>query len=475
MSGLLSNRKVRGAIQPVRALLVISALCGSPVAFSQSRAAGASPPALSHAVAEYCVPCPNTRLAEARVALDGLDADQPWAEAEIWERVLRQLRARTMPPTENPRPDPKTYQTLISDLASALDRGDPRKSMATPQRVTDLELAERLANLLWSSAPDVALLDVARQDRLHDPSILETQIRRMLADPKITSFVGGFFGPWLALNQVSTMPADEAAFPEFDPELRQAMRRETDLFLESQLRDDRPAVELWTANYTYANELLARHYGIPNVSGAEFRRVTLPGTERAGLLGEGSFLATTSVLTRHAAVDAPSTSPAARAKWIRLHFLGVSAPHPIPGIPPLQKGILLSTQLRTLPDPSCTACHSNFFPMGYALENFDPLGRWRAEADNEPIDASGTLADGTEFTGPVELRQVLLDRQDAFLTTITERLLAYAGADKPVIIPHTPPERMPAVRAVLREAELKHYTWSSLFAGIAGSSLFQAK
>ena len=238
-------------------------------------------------------------------------------------------------------------------------------------------------------------------------------------------------------------------------------------------------MELWTADYTFVNDRLARHYGIQNVSGPEFRRVTLQGTERAGLLGQGSFLTATSVLTRHAAVDAPSTSPAARAKWIRLHFLGVSAPHPIPGIPPLQKGILLSTQLRTLPDPSCTACHSNFFPMGYALENFDPLGRWRTEADSESnnasIDASGTLVDGTEFTGPAELRQVLLERQDAFLTTITERLLAYAVAGKAGILEPTPPERMPAVRAVLREAERNQFTWSGLLTGIARTAAFQAK
>jgi hypothetical protein len=161
-----------------------------------------------------------------------------------------------------------------------------------------------------------------------------------------------------------------------------------------------------------------------------------------------------------------------------MHFLGVSAPHPIPGIPPLQKGVLLSAQLRTLPDPSCNACHSNFFPMGYALENFDPLGRWRTEAEdreNGEIDASGTLADGTEFTGPAELRHVLLERQDAFLTTITERLLAYAVAGKPAISERSPAERMPAVRAILLAAEAKQYTWSSLFAAIAGSGPFQAK
>jgi hypothetical protein len=457
-------------MKPAGALLWTSFLCGSGAAFSQ---------ALSAAISTYCVPCHNARIAEAKIALDALDSGRPWAQADIWERVLRQLRARTMPPTENPRPDPESYETLVSALASDLDRGDPHKPVAAPQRATDLELAARLAKLLWSSAPDAALLEVAKQDRLHIPAVLETQVRRMLADVKIAGLVGGFFDEWLGLNPLATMPADATAFPEFDSQLRGALQQETQLFLESQLREDRPAMELWTADYTFLNDRLARHYGIRNVSGPEFRRVALQGTERAGLLGQGSFLTATSVLTRHAAVDAPSTSPAARAKWTRMHFLGVSAPHPIPGIPPLQKGILLSAQLRTLPDPSCNACHSNFFPMGYALENFDPLGRWRTEAESESgsasIDASGTLVDGTEFTGPAELRHVLLERRDAFLTTITERLLAYALAGKAGIFEPSPPERMPAVRAVLREAERRDFTWAALFAGIASTTVFQAK
>jgi Protein of unknown function (DUF1592)/Protein of unknown function (DUF1588)/Protein of unknown function (DUF1585)/Cytochrome C oxidase, cbb3-type, subunit III len=449
-------------VKAVRALLAMSFLCGSAVA---------NPADLAEVVRTYCVPCHNARLAESKIALDALDSGRPWAEPEVWERVLRQLRARTMPPMDNPRPDPMTYEALVAALGSSLDRGG-QKAGAAPPRVTDVELATRLASFLWSSAPDAALIEAARKGRLHDPAVLDAQVRRMLADTKVAGLVRGFFDAWLGLNQVATMPADSAAFPELDSELRRALLRETELDLESQLREDRPAMELWTANYTYVNDRLARYYGIQNVFGPEFRRVPLPGSERAGLLGQGSFLIATSVLTRHAAVDAPSTSPATRAKWIRTHFLGVPVPHPIPGIPPLQKGVLLSAQLRTLPDPSCTACHSNFFPLGYALENFDPLGRWRTEAENEPIDVSGTLADGTEFTGPAELRAVLLERSDAFLTTITERLLAYAVAGKPGIAEPVSAERMPAVRAVLREAERKRYTWSSLFVGIADSSTF---
>jgi hypothetical protein len=461
-------------MKPAGAVLWISLFCGSGPVISQD---------LSAAVGTYCVPCHNGRLAEAKIALDSLDSGRPWTQPDLWERVLRQLRARTMPPTENPRPDPQTYGALVSELASALDhgdaRGDPQKPVAAALPVTDLELADRLAKLLWNSAPDAALLDVARKDRLHVPAVLDAQVRRMLADAKIAGLVDGFFDEWLGLNQLAAMPADAAAFPEFDSQLRQVMQRETELFVASQLREDRPAMELWTADYTFLNDRLARHYGIPDVSGPEFRRVTLQGSERAGLLGQGSFLTATSVLTRHAAVDAPSTSPAARGKWIRTHFLGVSVPHPIPNIPPLQKGILLSAQLRTLPDPSCTACHSNFFPMGYALENFDPLGRWRTEAESESgnasIDASGTMVDGTEFTGLAELRHVLLERRDAFLTTITERLLAYAVAGKAGIFEPTPAKRMPAVRAVVREAERKNFTWSALFAAVADTALFQAK
>ncbi len=290
----------------------------------------------------------------------------------------------------------------------------------------------------------------------------------MLADQKIAAFVDGFFDSWLGLDQLATMPADAAAFPEFDPALRRALKRETELFVESQLRDDRPAIELWTAKYTYLNDRLARHYGIPNVTGPEFRRVTLDGTGRAGLLGQGSFLIVTSMLTEHPSLGEPSTSPANRARWIRTHFLGLQLRDPLPKPSPLLKGVLLSEQLRSLPDPSCEACHANFLPLGYALENFDTLGRWRAEADHEPIDVSGAMADGTEFTGPDGLRRVLLERRDAFYTTITERLLAYALAGKPGLAQPTPAARMPAVRAILREAEHQGYTWSSLIAGIAG-------
>lgn len=441
-------------MKPVRALLATAFWCGV--------ATGATPSALSTAVGKYCITCHNPRHSEARVQLDALHAQTPWTDPELWERVLRQLRARSMPPTDNPRPDPQAYEGLVSELASALDRDGRAKE---PPEM-DLELAARLAKLLWNGTPDAALLDVKKTGKLRDRAVLQAQIKRMLADPKIAGLVKGFFDNWLGLDRLATMPADTAAFPEFDPALRQSLRRETELFVESQLREDRPALDLWTANYTYVNDVLARHYGIPNVTGPEFRRVSLEGTGRAGLLGEGSFLIATSVLTRHPALQEPSTSPASRARWIRTHFLDIQMRDPLPDPTPLQKGILLSAQLRALPDPTCNACHSNFFPLGYALENFDPLGRWRTEAEHQPIDVSATLADGTEFEVPEGLRRVLLERRDAFFTTITERLFAYALAGEQGISKPTPAERMPAVRAVVREAEAGGYTWSSLFAGI---------
>ena len=430
----------------------------------------AAPSSLSKTVGTYCIACHNPRLAENGVRLDPIHAQQPWTDPDTWERVLRQLRARTMPPAGNPRPSLKAYEAMVGELAGSLDRGDPARPQTDSPPASDAEIASRLAKLLWSTFPDAQLLDLVRKKQLHDPVILETQVRRMLADPKSNALVIGFFDGWLGLDQLAAAPADPAAFPEFDAGLRDALKRETELFVASQLREDRPAMELWTANFTYLNDRLAKLYGIANVSGPEFRRVSLPGEERAGLLGQGSFLVTTSILTKHEAVDQPSTSPARRARWIWTHFLGLSMREPLPNPTPMLKGVLLSAQLRSLPDPSCDACHSNFLPLGYALENFDPLGRWRTEADHEPIDVSGAFADGMEFNGPAELRQALLSRKDAFLNTITQRLLAYALDGKPGFAKATPAGRMPGVRKILREAASKNYTWSALLGGIVLSA-----
>jgi hypothetical protein len=259
------------------------------------------------------------------------------------------------------------------------------------------------------------------------------------------------------LERLAEVKPDPQAFPDFDEPLRDALRRETDLFVESQLRDDRDPLELWTASYTYVNDRLARHYGIANISGSEFRKVPSPGPERAGLLGQGSILTITAHSEANSLVGAPTTSPAARGAWIRRHFLGVNTPPPAPNVPNPQKGIPLTTQSRSFPASPCMNCHRNFFPLGYGLENFGPLGQSRTQEGSYTVDASGAMVDGRAFNGAAELRRALLERSDAFRTTITERLLAYAVKGR---------ADMPTVRAVLREAEPKNYRWSALIAGI---------
>ena len=430
------------------------------------RAQNTPTPAPSAMVKTYCVSCHSGQAPAGRVSLDQIN--QPPGDSETWERVVRQLRARTMPPMAAPRPDSRTYESTISALTSTLDRA----AETTTSRLSDTEVAVRLAKMMWDGEPDQPLRDAAAKGNLQEAQTLQTQIRRMLSDPRSTALFTEFFDTWLSLDQLATMKGDSKLFPEFDEELRQAFRRETELFVESQLREDRSPLDLWTANYTFLNERLARHYGIPNVSGPEYRRVAWPGPERAGLLGQGSMLTLTSYFY-NGQVDAPTTSPAQRAKWILTRFLGVSPPTPLPNIPgpdyPFEKHIPLAKLSRTVPATPCLACHQSFFPLSYGLENFDLLGRWRSDYGSNPIDASGAMVDGTTFNGPVELRRALLARSDAFLNTMTERLLAYSIDGKPGVSNRTPALRMPAVRAALREAEAQNYSWSSLIAAIVNA------
>jgi Protein of unknown function (DUF1592)/Protein of unknown function (DUF1588)/Protein of unknown function (DUF1585) len=420
-------------------------------------------PAPSAIIKTYCVSCHSGQTPEGRLSLD--DLNQPPGDAETWERVVRQLRARTMPQMAVPRPSSETYESTISALTSALDRAAENSTYP----LSDTEVALRLATMIWNGEPDQPLRDAAAEGRLHDAQVLQAQIRRMLSDTRSTAFFTGFFDTWLSLDQLATMKGDSKLFPEFDDELRGAFRRETELFVESQLREDRSSLDLWTANYTFLNERLARHYGIPNVSGPEYRRVPWPSPERAGLLAQGSTLSLTSYFY-NGQVDAPTTSPAQRAKWILTRFLGVSPPTPLPNIPgpdyPFEKHIPLAKLSKTVPATPCLACHQSFFPLSYGLENFDLLGRWRSDYGPDPIDASGAMVDGTTFNGPVELRRALLERRDAFLNTMTEKLLAYAIDGKMAINKRTPASRMPAVRAALREAKAQNYSWSSLIAAI---------
>jgi hypothetical protein len=336
-------------------------------------------------------------------------------------------------------------------------------------RISDLELASRLSFFLWSSIPDEQLLDLAERGSLHEPAVLEEQVRRMLADSRSNALVSNFASQWLYLRNLRTVAPDLEQFPYFDENLREAFRKETELFFESILREDRSVLDLLNADYTFVNERLALHYGIPNVYGGHFRRVQLTDSNRGGLLGQGSILTVTSYANR--------TSPVIRGKWVLDNILGMPPPPPPPNVPELRdrnkEGKILSMRERMeqhRANPVCASCHRVMDPLGFALENFDGTGRWRTIDSNTPIDASGMLPDGTAFRGPAELRAVLLQkRRDQFLSTITERLLTYAlgrGVEY---------YDLPAVRQILREAAASEYRLSSLLFGITRSTPFQMR
>ncbi len=350
-----------------------------------------------------------------------------------------------------------------------IERDPPHLAAGGVYRISDLELASRLSFFLWSSIPDDALLDVAAGDRLREPAVLKDQVRRMLADPRAAALARNFGGQWLHIRNLRAVDPDASAYPEFDDNLRDAFQRETELFIESQMRDDRPLTELLTADYSYLNERLARFYGVRNVYGAHFRRVPLRDPNRAGLLGHGSVLTVTSYATR--------TSPVVRGKYLLDNILGAPPPPPPPNVPALEEAAgdghepasireLMATHRR---NPACATCHLRMDPLGFALENFDGIGRWRETDGTMPIDASGVLPDGTAFDGPAEFRAALLDRGGEFVRTFTEKLLTYA-LGRPV--QHYD---VPAVRAILRDAAAADYRWSSLVLGIVESPPFQMR
>ena len=349
-----------------------------------------------------------------------------------------------------------------------IERDPANVPPATPYRLSDVELASRLSFFLWSSIPDDELLDAAVAGRLGDPAELERQVRRMLADERSSVLVGSFAAQWLHLRRMRTVTPDVNAFPAFEDNLREALVRETELFIESQVREDRSVVDLLTADYTFVNERLARHYGIPNVYGSRFRRVSLPGDARRGLLGQGSILTVTSLATR--------TSPVVRGKWVLENILGTPPPPPPPDVPdlPERDDGAEATSLRERleahrANPICSNCHARMDPLGFALENFDAVGKWREADDGVPIDASGTLPDGTAFDGLPQLRDVLFERRDEFVTTVTEKLLTYALGRG---VEHYD---RPAIRAIVREAAASDYRWSSLILGVARSLPFQMR
>ena len=428
-----------------------------PSVSTTERARLADDPDGSQTVQTYCAGCHNGVMRSPSDALlDRFDTASIAGSPDVWSRAYRQLQAGTMPPFGAPRPDRADSGKLLSSIETALGASTP-----PPVNATNQEIAERLATLLWNSAPDAALVGAARRHRLTQPAALEQQIQRMLADPRADAFVTRFFFPWLGLDQLGRAEPDTKYFPDYDVTLREAMAMETDLFIRSQLRDNRDPIALWTADYTFLNEPLARHYGISGVTGEQFRRVPLPTPERKGLLGQGSILMLTS---RHQhSKDSVYTSPAARAVWVRMHFLGAPPPRPFPGAQPVKPDLPITPQTRTLPAEPCVKCHRNFFPLGYALEHFDPIGRWRTDDQAGPVDASGAFVDGTPTNGSVELRTALLPYSEAFRTTITEKLLLYA-AGKSVSGSRPTPEMLVRAQQVLHAAPTTR--WSSLIAAI---------
>ena len=332
--------------------------------------------------------------------------------------------------------------------------------------VSGSELASRLSFFLWSSIPDDTLLNLASQGKLKDEATFDREVRRMLADPRAEALVGNFAGQWLQLRNLTNFQPNTDLFPDFDDNLRQGFRRETELFFQSVMQEDRSVLDLMTADYTFVNERLAKHYGIAGIYGSRFRRVPVREEARKGLLGQGSILA----LTSHA----ERTSPVVRGKWILENLLGLQVTPPPANVPPLkekQDGDNPRTMREQMAEHRanavCAACHKTLDPIGFALENFDAVGAWRAVEAGEPIDASGELADGAKVNGVVELRQALMSRPENFVTTVTEKLLIYAlgrGLDT---------RDMPQVRAILHNAARDNYRFSSLILGIARSTPFR--
>ena len=336
-------------------------------------------------------------------------------------------------------------------------------------RISDLELASRLSFFLWSSIPDEELLGLAERRELSRPAVLEGQVRRMIADDRFSAFVEGFAGQWLFLRNLAAAIPVQQNFPDFDDTLRQAFRRETELFFESIVREERSAYDLLRADYTFLNERLARHYGIPNIKGTRFRRVTLDeSTRRAGLLGQGSILTVTSYPDR--------TSPVVRGKWVLENLLGAPPPPPPPDVPELEASSFAAAP-RSVRErmeqhrrsPACASCHRMMDPIGLALENFDAVGKWRAlEESGASIDASGSLPDGTKFVGARGLTDALL-QSDVFVRTLTEKMLTYAlgrGLEY---------YDAPAVRAIVREAARQDSRVVALIQEIVRSAPFQMR
>ena len=329
-------------------------------------------------------------------------------------------------------------------------------------RISDLELASRLSFFLWSSIPDEQLLNLATVGRLKDPTVLEQQVRRMLADKRAEALISNFLGQWLYLRNLKGTAPDPQIFPDFDDNLRQAFQRETELFVGSVMREDRSVVDLVNADYTFVNERLAKHYGIPNVYGNQFRKVHISDPARRGLLGQGSVLTVSSYANR--------TSPVLRGKWILTNILGTPPPPPPPNVPPLKEvasGTMRQRMEQHRANPACAACHKVMDPIGFSMENFDAIGQWRTSDGGASIDASGELSDGSKINGPSALLQILAAKPDQFVRTVTQMLMTYGlgrGAES---------YDMPVIRNIARDAARNQYNFSSIVLGVVKSPAFQ--
>ena len=338
----------------------------------------------------------------------------------------------------------------------------------TVYRLSDLELASRLSFFLWKSVPDEELLDVAAAGRLADPAVMDAQVRRMLADPKATRWMNDFVAQWLTVRNVRLHEPNPDIFAEFDDNLRDAMERETELFFEAQVREDRPLLDLLRSNTTFVNARLARHYGIPDVYGSHFRPVQVTDPSRQGVLGQASVLTVTSYAHR--------TSVVLRGKWVLETLLGAPPPPPPPNVPPLEENepgaaptSLLERMERHRENPVCASCHAPMDPLGFALENFDATGRWRDADAGVPIDAATTLTDGASVDGPAGFRDYLLSRGDEFLRTVTEKLLAYALGRELQFYD------APIVRQIVRDAGGEDARWTAVIMGVVKSAPFQMR
>jgi hypothetical protein len=426
--------------------------------------------AIAPVLERYCIRCHNPRSRSGGLDLESL-GERPVAEnTGVGEQIARRLLARREPAADAPRPDEETYRAVTTRLEQALDAAyEANPTLKDAERVDDAELAVRLATFIWNAGPDVPLLTDAKRGRLHEPAVLHGHVVRMLRDPKSATLADGFLSAWLLLDNKAR--PDPTVFPQVDADLLRAMNTETQLFLENQLRDDRDAVEIWTANYTYVNARLARHYGLSGVTGQDFRRVIWPDDRRAGILGQAGILMSLSHPTR--------TSPTSRGRYVLSRYFGVDAPTPPANVAALVErpetaGTMRDRLLVHKINPSCASCHRMFDPMGLALENFDAAGAWRTADAGLPIDASGTFIDGTPFDSPAGLRAGLMAYRDAYYMNVAQQLLAYAlhrkGRGGQVY-----DYEMSAVRKIARDAAAGGHRWSSLLAGVAESAPFRMK